>query len=221
MCKAQLTQGSQKAAVQTYRFEFGSDSRIYSVSFKSPSIREPEIRGLLESASRASYEKCGEAIRAYLDSNHLGYSKFTVKEKPTQDRVPTKFADKLLHDPSCTAVDKWIGGTKFYYCVMDYQYWMEDCREGCYFAVVRIPSARDGQYEYHVISQTFDHTTFSREERSHFAIRKDDGEHNLITLDEEDGYPVLATFGCVDMMALLINIADVTTKQQAAELANI
>ncbi len=103
---------------------------------------------------------------------------------------------------------------------MDYQNWMEDFSEGCYFVVTRIPSALNGPYKYHVISQTFDHTAFSKEERSNFAIRKDDGEHHLITLDEDDSFPVLETFGCVDLLSLLINISNVTTKQKAAELAN-
>lgn len=220
MRKTLSTQTSQKETVQqTYRFEFGSDDKIYSVSFRS-SIREPEIRGILEAAKNSLYEKCGEAIRSYLDSHNLSYSKFITKEKHIQVTVPIKFADKFLHDPSCDIVDKWIAGTKFYYAVMDCRNWMEDHCAGCYFMLARFPSERNGQYEYHVISQTYDHASFSEDEQPHFAIRKDDGEHNLITLDEEDNCPVIETFGCVDLLSLLINITNIKTKQQAAELAN-
>lgn len=217
MCKTLSTQ--TKAAVQTYRFEFGSDSRIFSISFKGL-IREPEIRGILETVQGTLYEKCGKAIRSYLDSNNLNYSKFTVREKLTGYRKPIEFAGKLLHSPSCSVVDKWIGTADVYYGIMDYQHWMEDCCEGCYYAVARMPSAQNAQYQYNVISQTFHCAEFRKEELAHFAIRKDDGRHHLNTLDKEDTWPVLATFGCVDLFGLLINITNITTKQQAAEIAN-
>lgn len=220
MCKTLSTQTSQRAAgQQTYRFEFGSDDRIFSTSFRG-ALTEPEIRGILESVRNSLYEKCGDAIRAYLDSHNLTYSKFTVKEKLIQVTKPITFADSFLHDPSCDIVDKWIGGTKYYFCVMDCRDWMEDHCKGCYFVLARFPSEQNGQYEYHVISQTFDHTGFREKEESHFAIRKDDGEHNLVTLDEDDTSPVLETFGCVDLLSLLCNITNFTKAQQAGDLAN-
>jgi len=56
-------------------------------------------------------------------------------------------------------------------------------------------------------SQTFGHDAFSKYEWSHFAIRKSNNEyHHLVTLDEEDGCPALAAFGCVDMTGLLIKL---------------
>lgn len=219
MIKTPLTQTNHKAAVQTYRFEFGSDNKIYSISFKG-AIQESEIRGILASVHNTLFEKCGGAIQSYLDSNHLSYSNFAVFEKKLGKGKTMEFADRMIHRSSCSIIDKWIKDTDVYFGIMDCLEWMKDCCAGCYCVVARMQSAQNGQYEYHAITQTFDYSGFSKEERSHFAIRKDNGEHNLITLDEEDRYPVLATFGCVDLLNLLINITDITTRQQAAGLAN-
>ncbi len=219
MGNTSLKQTSHAAAAQTYRFEFGSDDKVYSISFKG-SISEPEIHGVLESVHNTLFENCGEAIRFYLDSNHLDYSNFSACEKKMRHGRTMGFAKRLLHHPSCKAIDKWVKNTGFYFCAMDYLGWMEDCSVGSYCVVARIPSSHNNTYKYYAISQTFDHTAYSNEERSHFAIRRDDGEESLITLDEESNSPVLATFGCVDLLNLLINITDITTKQQAAELAN-
>lgn len=214
-----LTQHNHTAAEQTYRFEFGTDDKIYSISFKG-SIPKPEIRRMMESVRSALFEKCGESIRLYLDSNHLCYSNFSAFEKDLKEGTTMEFAERLLRHSSCKVIDKWIKNTDVYFGVMDYLDWMENCSVGSYCVVARFPSAQNGQYQYHAISQTFKHAAFSHKELSHFAVRKDDGEHNLITLDKDDICPVLATFGCVDLLNLLINITDITTKQQAADLAN-
>lgn len=221
MSKILLEQTSHKASgQQAYRLEFGSDTRICSVSFRS-SIQEPEIRGMLGAAQKTSYEKCGRAIWSYLDTHNLNYSGFSVREKLTEKRAPMKLARILLHAPSCSIIDRCIGNNAVYYGIMDYRHITERCCEGCYYAVARMPSARNGHLQYHVISQTFRKGASGEDEWSHFAIRKSDNGRHLVTLDGEDGCPVLTTFGCVDMMGLLINIADITTKQQAAEIANI
>lgn len=220
MSNTPLTQTGHKAAVQeTYRFEFGSDDRIYSASFRGK-LRNSDILGILKAVQNSIYAECGEAIRDYLDSLGLAYSKFTVMEKQVPVTVPINFADRLLNDPSCDIVDKWIGGTGSYYAVMDCRDWMEEHCRGCYFVLARFPSEQNGRYEYHIISQTFDQVSSWEEEQSYFAVRKDDGEHRLITLDEDCSYPVLETFGCVDLLNLLYNITNITTKQHAADLAN-
>lgn len=42
----------------------------------------------------------------------------------------------------------------------------------------------------------------------------------MYTLEETSGYPVLSPFGCVDMAGLLADIPSITTKEQAARIAN-
>lgn len=219
MRKTPLTQTNYKAAAQTYKFEFVSDNNLYSISFKG-AIQESEIHGILESVHNTLFEKCSKSIQSYLDSRHLNYSNFTAFEKKLKNGKTMEFANSLIHQSSCNAIDKWIKNADVYFGIMDYQDWMKDFRIGCYCVVARIQSAQNGQYEYYSISQTFDYVESNKEERSHFAIRKDDGEHHLHTLDAEDSFPVLETFGCVDLLNLLINISNITTKQQAAELAN-
>lgn len=214
-------QASHKAAVQqSYRFEFGCDSAIYSVSFKCLG-REPKLRGMLESARRTSFENSGRAIRSYLDSQDLYYSEFSACGKLTEDRIIMQFADKLLHAGSCSIIDEYTGSADVCCCVMDYRHETGDGCRGCYYAVAKIPSVQNGHFQYHVVSQTFHHDASGGNEQAHFAIRKSGSRHQLLTLDKEDSCPVLGTFGCVDMLGLLISIADITTKQQAAELANI
>lgn len=214
-----LTQTSHAETVQTYKFEFGDDDKIYSISFKGLIPRQ-EIRNILEFVRNSLFKKCGDAIQSYLDSNYLFYSNFSVLEKTVKDGRTMEFTKMLLQHPSCKVIDEWIKNANVYFGVMDYLKWMEGCSAGSYCVVAKFPSAQDGQYKYHAICQTFKHATFTHKEWSHFAIRKDDGEHNLITLDEDKSCPVLATFGCVDLISLLINITDIKNKQQAADFAN-
>lgn len=221
MSKTPLAQASHKAAVQqSYRFDFGSDDIIYSVSFKG-SVQKTELQVILESARKTSFEKSSRVIQSYMDSHNLNYSGFSVHEKLTGDKIPVSFADRLLYDSSCSVIEQCIGNTAVYCGVMDYQHESKYGYEGCYYAVAKMPSEQNSLPEYHAIIQTYSHSVSGGHEQSHFAIRRSDSRQQLITLDEEDGFPVIATFGCVDMMSLLINIADITTKQQAAGFANI
>jgi len=98
---------------------------------------------MLESARRTSYEKSVETIRNYLDSHKLDYLKLTIREKLVRDIIPVQFAGRLLHAPSCSVTDQYIGKTAVCYGVMDYRIWMEVCCEGFYYALAGIPSAKD------------------------------------------------------------------------------
>lgn len=84
----------------------------------------------------------------------------------------------------------------------------------------RTPARQDGGYGYHIIGQLFQCDTAIGREQSYFAIRQNKDRHHLHTIDETDGEPILATFGYVDMAKLLMQMGDVATGQQAAELAN-
>ena len=68
MNKQMTKQKEQKTAMQTYRIEFGSDDRLYSVSFKA-AIARPELYEMLAAARGSLYENFPEVIRAYLDSH--------------------------------------------------------------------------------------------------------------------------------------------------------
>lgn len=208
------------AAAQTYRFEFGTDGDICTVSFKGV-IPEQEIRCLLEAAGAHPYECCGDSIHSCLEAHHLSYSDFSFRKKQMGHPAVMALIGKMLHETSCGSIDQWIGSADAYYAVMDHQHRAGiSCYEGCYFAISRTPARQDGGYAYHIIGQLFHCDTGSGREQSYFAIRQDKDGHHLLTIDETDGEPVLATFGCVDMAKLLMHMEDITTGQQAADLAN-
>lgn len=76
MNKQMTKQTEQKTAMQTYRIEFGSDDRLYSVSFKA-AIARPELYEMLAAASGSLYENFPKVIRAYLDLHCPENSDFT------------------------------------------------------------------------------------------------------------------------------------------------
>lgn len=203
-----------------YRFEFGSDECIYSVSFKGI-ISERYISKILESASTHLYKDCGDFTQSFLYANHLSYSDFNFCKKQIDHPAIMEFSEKLLHNTTCGSIDQWIGSTDVYYGIMDHQHKIgANCYEGCYYAVSRTPFRKTGEYEYHIIGQTFQFDEVSDKEQSYFAIRQNKGRIQLHTLDAADDEPVLTTFGCVDIARLLTHIQTVTTRQQAANLAN-
>lgn len=208
------------AAAQTYRLEFGADGDICTVSFKGI-IPEQEIRRMLEAAGAHPYGDCGDSIHSCLEAHHLSYSDFSFHKKQMGHSAVMALIGKMLHDTSCGSIDQWIGSADAYYAVMDHQRRTgNSCYEGCYVAMSRTPARQYGGREYHIIGQIFQCDTASGRTQSYFAIRQDKDGHRLHTIDETDGEPVLATFGCVDMAKLLMNIGSITTGRQAAELAN-
>ncbi len=220
MEKHTAKQNHYGARAQTFLFEFGTDKELRSVAFKG-AIPEPEISHILEAAHAHLYVNCAEAIHSYLDAHSLTYSDFTSGRIRLEHASVMASANSLLHADICECMDKKIGSADIYYGVMDYQHQTDrSCFEGCYYAVSRTSSSQKDPYEYHIICQTFQCNTSDSSEHACFAIRKNEGGPQLRTLDQADGEPVLATFGCVDMLRLLIHIRAVTTKQYAAELAN-
>ncbi len=205
---------------QTFLFEFGTGEEIYAVSFKGM-IPEPEIRCLLGNTHKHLFQTCEEAIHSYLDTHGLDYSDFVTRKIRPEHHAVMAYADSLLHDGTSQCMDQWIGCADVYYGIMDYQrQTRKDFYEGYYFAVSRTCAGCTPPYKYHVTGQTFWYDSASSSEGSYFAIRKSENGRQLYTLAEEDSQPVLATFGCVDMLCLLIHLKTVTTKQQAADLAN-
>lgn len=208
------------ALMQTFLFQFGTDEAIYSVSFRGV-IHTQEISRILEAAHTQHYIRCAEVIHSYLDIHRLKYSNFISRTAKPQNHTVMKTADCLLHAKTCESIDKQIGRADVYYGIMDYQRQTNNgyC-EGCYYALSRTSTMQKYPYEYHMICQTFRCSSADNSEQACFAIRTNKNRHRLYTLEMTDDQPVLATFGCVDMLRLLMHIRTVTTKQQAAELAN-
>lgn len=131
------------------------------------------------------------------------------------------FADCLLHDNSGNCLDRLAGGAEVYYGIMDHQRRTGgNCCEGCYYAVSRTVSQKNNTAEYHVIGQTFQYDTSSGMEKSFFTIKRNCRNNSMYTLEETAGCLVLSPFGCVDVAGLLVNIHSITTKEQAAKIAN-
>lgn len=206
--------------IRTYRIAFGGDGSVFAVSFKA-AMHQPEINRLLAAARSSLYENIPEAIRRCLDSSCLEYSDFVSDAARLEHEKIMTFADCLLHDNSFNCLDRLAGGADAYYGIMDHQRRTGgNCCEGCYYAVSRTASGKNSTAEYHVIGQTFRYDTSSGMEKSFFTIKRNDRSNSMHALEETAGYPVLSLFGCVDMAGILVNINSITTKEQAAEIAN-
>lgn len=206
---------------QTYCFEFGSDERIHTVSFKGK-LSDEDTGKILEAAGKETYERAGEAIRSYLESEHLEYSDFESKETSLKHDKVMEWADTLLRSDACNKIDTWIGDADHYYAVMDHQKRVSESRyEGCYYAVKRRVSHNplEALYKHYIIGQTFVFDEAGDESINFFAIRRKDEHPPFRNLYVSKGGPVLPTFGCVDMADLLRNIEKVHNARQAKIIA--
>ncbi len=218
MNKQMTKQNYRKSAMKAYRIEFGSDNYLYSVSFQA-AADTPKICELLDAARSCLYENLQEAIRSYLDAHCPGYTGFTSTAARLEHNAVMASADRLLYNSTCTYMDSLSRGADEYYGIMDHQLRMDERRcEGCYYAVSKTSSGQKGISECHIIGQTFQYDTKSDKEQAFFAIRKNAGDR-LHTLQAAN-CPVLSPFGCVDLAGLLISLPSITTKEQAAEIAN-
>ena len=207
--------------LKTYRFEFGSDSRVHTVSFKG-SFMEEEAERMLEAAGKQTYANAGEAIQSYLDQQRLVYSDFEIRKTVLKHEKIMKWADMLLRSNACKKIDEFIGKTDYYYAVMDHQKWIgEGLCEGCYYAVKRNISHNPFEplYKHYVIGQTFVLDESKDESINFFAIRRKDEHPPFHNLYMSKGSPVLPTFGCVDMVGLLRNIGHIYNARQTKDIA--
>lgn len=204
---------------QTYKLEFCTDEKLYSIFLKGK-IAPEEIRTMLESARNCLYEKMAENIQVYLEQHHLEYLDFVTKEISLRHEDAMNFTNHLLHSATCDIIDEQIGETDIYYGVMDHQQWIrKDCCEGCYYVVKRTPAVQKGACRYIIIGQTFNYHETVDEEQSCFAIRTNESSRQLYTIDSYKGEPVIPTFGCVDIMGLLLNIDNIRTARQVEKIA--
>ncbi len=209
------------AQTQAYRFEFGSDGEIRTVSFKGR-LPEEEADKVLEAAGRRAYKDAGAAIRSYLERQGLEYSGFESREAVLKHGEIMEWADALLHSGACRAIGARAGNADRYYAVMDHQEWIrEGCCEGCCYAVKRsvLHSPLKAWSRHHVIGQTFLLDESEDKGRGFFAVRRKDGLLPFRCLCLSNGIPVLPAFGCLDMVGLLRNIESIHTVEQAKNTA--
>lgn len=201
---------------QKYRFDFGTDDKLYVITFNGK-IPQRKIRKMLESVQNSSYGNMAGAIESYLEQHHLEYSNLVSIEIALENDA-MDWANHLLNSENCKKLDGNIEDADVFYAVMDYQNISPDRHcEGCYFAVGRLALGYR-EYKYNIIAQT----CFSKgisDEHGYLAIRESDGNGNLQDIIREEGDPTLPTFGCVDMMSLLLNIETIKTKEEVVKKA--
>lgn len=130
-------------------------------------------------------------------------------------------ASRLLHDASLKELYVQVGDANEFYAVIDHQKQTDECCwEGCCLALSVTSSGENASHEYHIIGQVFQCNECDDKQHSYFAIQQSRPGDCLHTLADADGYSAIATSGCVDVMALLLNIGSITTLEQAARLAN-
>ena len=204
---------------QTYLFEFGTDEKLYSVSFIGK-IPPKDIKEMLESARNCLYADMAESILNHLKQYHLAYKNFFAKEMPLDYKTAARHTNILLHSTAHSIIDEKIGEADMYYGIMDYQRWKKDnsC-EGCYFAVKREVSEQKSLYQHKIIGQTFYYNEINNEEKSYFAIRTNNKNGDIDTIDSARNRAIIPTFGCIDMVELLLNIDNIKTARQAKRIA--
>lgn len=203
--------------MEKYMFEFGSDGDIHSVSFLG-NLSHEDIRRMLESVQQKLYADCDMAIHSYLEQNNIPYSGFKTDMYSLSHQEIMNRANRLLQ--SCVPEDchVLISRSDNYYAVMDQQVQTPDSGcEGCYYAMRK--SADRGSFHYRIVGQTYACSRSDDTAHGYFAVRTGRGGQKILNLDTKDGEPVFPTFGCIDIMGVLINIDSITTSRQAEKIA--
>ena len=124
-----------------------------------------------------------------------------------------KLAELFLHSETCINLDNYTSNADIYYAIIDHQ--QSDNKgncEGCYIVVQKTPVLSKCQHKYSIIGQTFSCNETNSDEYGYFAIRV-----NNITMSS--GEPVLPSFGCIDLVSLLLNIDSMQTAEQVVKIA--
>lgn len=165
------------------------------------------------------YKESPEVIRKYLECHHVKYSRLHSREESLGHDKIMNIADVLLHGSFTDMAADCIMNADNYYAAADHRKMVSrNVCEGCYFAVRKTPYAHNGMYEYRIIGQTFSDNRHDCSPYGYFAVRAAENSRQLHTLDELSGEPVIPTFGCVDIIRLLMNIDIITNSRQVENL---
>lgn len=212
-------QGSRihsREVLQTYCFEFCGEKN-YTAFFEGK-LTKDDIHNMLEVLHSCLYEECPESVRSYLEQQHMEYFHFKAEASLPNHAEVMGRAGMLLNSDSCSEIDSRICRADNYYAVADYQKKVNggDC-EGCYYAVQKTTGHENCHYR--IIGQTFAADKNDDSFKGYFAIRTDDRDSNLHNADSLSTEPVLPLFGCVDMIAVLMDIDSLSTAEQVIKTA--
>lgn len=209
----------QEKNLLTYLFEFGIDEMVYSISFQGK-IPPAKVTKMLESTRNCLYEEMAKNIQSYLEQYHMDYSNFVAMETLLEHEKIMDLSNSLLHSATYSKVNEQIGEADVYYGIMDHLQRIHNNHcVGCYYIVKRTLSEQNGLHQYKIIGQAFTYNDSNNKEQSYFAIRANNGSRYLHNIDVIRGNPVIPTFGCVDMMGLLLDIDNIKTAMQVEKIA--
>lgn len=208
-----------EAPMLAYQFAFGSDDRLYKISWKGM-LPEPEIRKMLGILRKHVYRDIGEVIYSFLESRGFSYRGFSSSASILEHSSAMASAEGLLHAESSRHLYGLDGDADIFYAVMDHQKKVSSnyC-EGCSYAVMKTAGRQGKTDACHIIGQTFGYEESGCTEQSYFAIRTGDGHGRLYDIESTAGEPALPAFGSVDMIGILMDIKEIRTASQAVEAA--
>lgn len=211
--------GSTAGESQSFRFELYGNGILYSTVFKG-NVSQKDVNRILKEIHGHLYEESSEVIRTYLKSHHMSYSNLHSGEIFLGHEKIMNLTNVLLHSDFPDTVNGHIRNTDNYYAAADHQKMSRrNVCEGCYFAARKIPCSHNGMYAYRIIGQTFRDNRHDCNPSGYFAIRTAKSNQQFQNHNELSGRPVLPSFGCVDIIRLLMNIDIITTPGQAEEFA--
>ena len=219
----QATYAPEKAMLYngglSYRFEIMDDGNIYSISFDA-GLTQEETKKMLESVQNCLYEKTAGYIQKYLEQSNIAYTDFVASRKPLIHSRTMKLAELFLHSENCISLDTHTSNADIYYAIIDHQ--QSDNKgncEGCYIVFQKTPVLSKCQHKYSIIGQTSSCNETNSDEYSYFAIRESKENELINNITMSSGEPVLPSFGCIDLISLLLNIDSMQTAEQVVKIA--
>ena len=203
----------------SYKFEIMENENIYFTSFDGK-LTQQEIEKMLEIIQNCLYEKIADVIQMYLEQNNIVYTGFVASRKPLNHSRTMKLAELFLHSESCSSLDTHTNNSDMYYAIIDHQQPdnKNNC-EGCYIVIKKTPALSKCQHKYNIIGQTFSYNETTDDEYGYFSIRENKSNGLMDNIVLSSGEPVLPSFGCIDLAALLLNIDNIQTAEQAVQIA--
>lgn len=203
----------------SYRFEVMGNDNIYSVSFDGR-LSENESKKLLAALRNCLYENMADCIQKHMEQHNIAYSDFISSKIQLEHSKVMELTELLLHSDNCSSFASYFGNADTCYVIADHQKWIaENCCQGCYFAVKKTLTESENSCKYNIIGQTFRCNETTDDENCYFAIRESRNNGSLYNIVVSDSEPVLPSFGCVDIMSVLLNIDNIQTAEQIKKIA--